>query len=201
MTPPASSSAPIMVVAVPRTLHCSAVRNEMPRPSTTRATPSAAPVVKAGSRAMIPAATATAPNAISTLIASDPVSRLASAWSRAASVVSLPSSTNRVMSRTILMAGTSFRSVCPTYLVSVELPFEDVPEPVTRSSKGSTPLRPGPPNLSGMRSPRRCQKELHLLGHQQGSELRGETFDKIPVCIHSGPMRATVGVIIEFPEM
>ena len=29
---------------------------------------------------MIPAATATAPNDISTLIASDPVSRLASAW-------------------------------------------------------------------------------------------------------------------------
>jgi hypothetical protein len=77
----------------------------MPRPITTKATPSAAPVIKAGSRAMIPAATATAPNDISTLIASDPVSRLASAWSRSAScVVSLPSSTNRVISRTILMA-------------------------------------------------------------------------------------------------
>jgi len=55
---------------------------------------------------MIPAATATVPNDISTLIASDPVSRLASAWSRSAScVVSLPSSTSRVISRTILMAG------------------------------------------------------------------------------------------------
>ena len=44
------------------------------------------------------------------LIASDPVSRLASARSRSASsVVSLPSSTNRVISRTILMAVPTFR--------------------------------------------------------------------------------------------
>jgi len=69
---------------------------------------------------MIPAATATAPNDISTLIASDPVSRLASAWSRSAScAVSLPSSTSRVMSRTILMAGTSFPRVYPTHLAPV----------------------------------------------------------------------------------
>jgi len=40
-----------------------------------------------GSRAMIPAATATAPNDISTLIVSNPVSRLASAWGRSASCV------------------------------------------------------------------------------------------------------------------
>jgi hypothetical protein len=56
---------------------------------------------------MTPAATATAPNDISTLIASDPASRLASAWSRSTPcAVSLPSVTSRVMSRTILMAAT-----------------------------------------------------------------------------------------------
>jgi hypothetical protein len=98
----------MMVAAVPRRPHCSAAKNEIARPIAAKATPSAAPVVKAGSRAIIPAATATAPNDISTLIASDPVSRLASAWSRSAScAVSLPSSTSRVMSRTILMAASS----------------------------------------------------------------------------------------------
>ena len=91
-------------------------KNEIPIPIATRATPSAAPVVKAGWRPMIPAATATAPNDSSTLIASDPVSRLASAWSRSAScAVSLPSSTSRVMSRTILMADTSLPRVYPTH--------------------------------------------------------------------------------------
>ena len=64
---------------------------------------------------MIPAATATVPNDISTLIASDPVSRLASAWSRSAScVVSLPSSTSRVISRTILMVGLLPASTLPS---------------------------------------------------------------------------------------
>jgi hypothetical protein len=96
----------MMVVAMPRRPHCFAAKNEMARPIATRAIPNAAPVVNAGWRAMIPAATAIAPNDMSTLIASDPVSRLASAWSRSAScAVSLPSSTSRVMSRTILMAG------------------------------------------------------------------------------------------------
>ena len=124
MTPPASKNAPMMVVAVPRRPHCSAAKNEMARPIATRTIPSAAPVVKAGSRAMIPAATATAPNDISTLIASDPVSRLASVWSRAAScAVSLPSFTSRVMSRTILMAGTSFPSTPDTPCVGSSDPL------------------------------------------------------------------------------
>jgi hypothetical protein len=70
----------------------------------------------------------------------------------------------------------------------------DVGVPVALPGNGrADPLR--------MRSPWRCLEELDLLGHQQGPELRGETFDKIPVCVHSGPMCATVGVIIELPEM
>ena len=44
-------------------------------------------------------------------------------------------------------------------------------------------------------------EQLYLLGHQQGTELRGESLDEILGCEHSGPMDATVGVIIEFPEM
>src|ERR1700747_3153607 len=52
-----------------------------------------------------------------------------------------------------------------------------------------------------MRSPRRCLGELYLLGHQQGAELRGESLDEIFVGRHTRPMRATVGVIIEFPKM
>jgi len=52
-----------------------------------------------------------------------------------------------------------------------------------------------------MRSPRRWAQELYLLGHQQGAEFRGEAFDEILIRKHSGPMCATVGVVIEFPEM
>jgi hypothetical protein len=55
--------------------------------------------------------------------------------------VSLPSSTSRVMSRTILMAGSPFRVTPETSCCQVERPFEDAPERVTRSSKISTPLR------------------------------------------------------------
>jgi hypothetical protein len=52
-----------------------------------------------------------------------------------------------------------------------------------------------------MRSPRRWVQELHLLGHYKGAELRGEAFDEILVREHGCPMRASVGVIIELPEM
>src|SRR5215471_5337173 len=52
-----------------------------------------------------------------------------------------------------------------------------------------------------MRSPRRWVQELYFLGHQQRAKFRGEAFDEIFVCVHGCPMRATVGVIIEFPEM
>jgi hypothetical protein len=50
-----------------------------------------------------------------------------------------------------------------------------------------------------MRSPRRWVQELDLLGHQQGTEFRSETLDEIFVREHSGPVGATIGVIIEFP--
>src|ERR1700758_3507457 len=36
-----------------------------------------------------------------------------------------------------------------------------------------------------MRSPRRYVKDLHILGHQQGLELRGEAVDEILVRKHS----------------
>ena len=52
-----------------------------------------------------------------------------------------------------------------------------------------------------MRSPRRWMEELYLLGHHQGTKFRSEAFDEIPVREHSGPMRSTVGVVIEFPKM
>jgi len=182
----------MMVVAVPRRPHCCAATNEMPRPIAIKATPSAAPVAKAGSRAVIPAATASAPNAISTLIASDPVSRLASARRRSASCsVSLPSSTSRVMSRTIRMAGLPSRAYTRTSCRQFERPLEDAPEPIIRSLKNSRPLRSWTPDLSGMRSPRRWVQELYLLGHQQGAELRGKALDEILVREHGSPMRPT----------
>ena len=82
------------------------------------------------------------------------------------------------------MADTSLPRVYPTHLASVR-PLEDAPEPVTRSSKSSTPPGSWPPDLLGMRSPRRCLEELYFLGHQQGAELRGEAVDEILVRKHS----------------
>jgi hypothetical protein len=52
-----------------------------------------------------------------------------------------------------------------------------------------------------MRSPRRCLKEFHLLGDQQGAELRGEVFNEILVRGQICPMGASVGVIVELPEV
>src|SRR6516162_9508363 len=52
-----------------------------------------------------------------------------------------------------------------------------------------------------MRSPWRCLKQFYLLVHQQGAKLRGEAFGEILVRGQTRPMRAPVGVIIEFPEM
>src|SRR5262245_8793281 len=54
---------------------------------------------------------------------------------------------------------------------------------------------------SGMRSPRRRRQQLDLMGDEQWAEFRGETLDEILVGEHRGPVRATVGIIIELPEM
>src|SRR5215472_1828130 len=53
-------------------------------------------------------------------------------------------------------------------------PFFGVYHRTHISSRGSWT-----PDLSGMRSPRRWVQELDLLGHQQGTEFRSETLDKI----------------------
>src|ERR1700736_5811628 len=50
-----------------------------------------------------------------------------------------------------------------------------------------------------MRPSRRSLEQLHLLGHQQRPELRGEALNKILVRVHRCPMRAAV--VVEPPEM
>src|SRR5438034_9404286 len=52
-----------------------------------------------------------------------------------------------------------------------------------------------------MRPPWRGVEQLHFLGHQQRAELRGKALDKILVRIDRGPMRAAVGIVVEFPQM
>jgi hypothetical protein len=91
----------------------------------------------------------------------------------------------------------------PSY--RIELALKDTSEPVTRSSKFEAAAIMAS-TLQGLltlrvRSPRPWVQELYLLGHQQGAELRGEALDKILVRVHGCPMCATLGVIIEFPEM
>src|SRR5271155_415499 len=52
-----------------------------------------------------------------------------------------------------------------------------------------------------MRPPRRSLEQLHLLGHQQRPELRGEALNEILVRVYRCPMRAAVSVVVELPEM
>ena len=44
-------------------------------------------------------------------------------------------------------------------------------------------------------------EELHLLCHQQRTELRGETLDEILVRVDRCPMRPPVRVVVELPEV
>jgi hypothetical protein len=52
-----------------------------------------------------------------------------------------------------------------------------------------------------MGPPRGFLEELHFLSHHQRTELGCEALNKFLVCIHSGPMRPTISIIIEFPKM
>src|SRR5204863_8619909 len=82
--------------------------------------------------------------------------------------------------------------------------FATICAPISRavrcatSSIGNAAIDPPP---LWMRPPGRCLEELYLLGHEQRTELGGEAFDEILVREHAGPMRASVGIVIEFPEM
>src|SRR2546426_3874358 len=53
----------------------------------------------------------------------------------------------------------------------------------------------------GVRSPGGRGQQLDLLGREQRAELRGEAFDEVLVGIYCGPVRATVGIVVELPEM
>src|SRR6185437_15216497 len=52
-----------------------------------------------------------------------------------------------------------------------------------------------------MRSPWRGMKQLHLLRHDQPTELAGETDDEIRVRVHAFPVRPPIGVVVELPKM
>src|SRR5215472_5378475 len=55
--------------------------------------------------------------------------------------------------------------------------------------------------LLRMRPPRRLGHQFHLLAHHQRSELRSEPLDEILVREHGRPVRASVAVILEFPDV
>src|SRR5438552_17443095 len=61
--------------------------------------------------------------------------------------------------------------------------------------------RINPPAVSRMRSPRGRGQQLDLLGREQRTELHGKALDEILVGVHRRPVRATVGVVVELPEM
>src|SRR6266705_4371984 len=52
-----------------------------------------------------------------------------------------------------------------------------------------------------MRSPRSRGQQLDLLGQKQRTELDGEALDEILVGEYRSPVRATVGIVVELPEM
>src|SRR5207245_950980 len=55
--------------------------------------------------------------------------------------------------------------------------------------------------LSGMRSPRGRGQQLNLLRRDQRTEFRGETLDEVLVGEDRRPVRATIGVVVELPEV
>jgi hypothetical protein len=52
-----------------------------------------------------------------------------------------------------------------------------------------------------MRSPRGRGQQLDLLERDQRTELHREALDEVLVGIYCGPVRATVGIVGELPEM
>src|SRR5689334_11526036 len=52
-----------------------------------------------------------------------------------------------------------------------------------------------------MRAPRGGGQELDLLRHHQRAELAGEARVEVLVFGHRGPVRAAVGVVVEFPDV
>jgi hypothetical protein len=49
-----------------------------------------------------------------------------------------------------------------------------------------------------VRSPRRREQQLHLLGHDQRSEFSGEVHE-VGVGEQRFPERAAIGIVVEFP--
>src|SRR5262245_33915820 len=64
-----------------------------------------------------------------------------------------------------------------------------------RSTRSSLPAP------SGMRPPGRGRHQLDLLGREQRTELRGKPFHEVLVGEHGSPVRATVRVVIELPDV
>src|SRR5712692_5273747 len=52
-----------------------------------------------------------------------------------------------------------------------------------------------------MRSPRGRGQQLDLLGREQGTELHGKAFDEILVGEYRCPVRPTVGIVVELPQV
>ena len=52
-----------------------------------------------------------------------------------------------------------------------------------------------------MRSPRGRGQQLDLLGSKQRTEFDGEALDEILVGEDRSPVGATVGIVVELPEM
>src|SRR5439155_18415074 len=55
--------------------------------------------------------------------------------------------------------------------------------------------------LSGMRSPRGRGQQLDLLRRDQRTEFRGETLDEVLVGADRRPVRTTIGVVVELPDV
>ena len=50
-------------------------------------------------------------------------------------------------------------------------------------------------------APRRCSQELDLLGLDQRSELGGKPVDKICIRKERRPVRSSVGIVVELPQV
>src|SRR4029450_4955505 len=72
---------------------------------------------------------------------------------------------------------------------------------ITRAAATRDPRTARRLNASGMRPPRRGGEQLYLLGSDERTELHGEAFDEVRVGEDGFPVRASVGVVVELPEV
>src|SRR5258705_4956006 len=68
-------------------------------------------------------------------------------------------------------------------------------------ASGDGPFQTPSARCSGVRPPRSRGQQLDLLRGDERAEFQAEALDEVLVGVYRGPVRAPVGIVIEFPEI